>query len=194
MVSFFRRKKPESSERRYSTEELAAAFPDAQPPTREREEEKQQVEPEAKAPTPSVPAADPSEPGKPGDTAPAADAPEPDTTAAPVAVEAPAPVRTLAPEPDYSSWIGQTTDKPAAPAGKRGWRERLHGSGFARSFGGLFYANPKLDDALLDDIETALITADVGMTATTEVVEGLRKRMKSREFADAQALLKALRE
>ncbi|KGO97632.1 signal recognition particle-docking protein FtsY, partial [Novilysobacter defluvii] len=82
---------------------------------------------------------------------------------------------------------------PAAPAGKPGWRERLRGSAFARGFSGLFYANPKLDDSLLDDIETALITADVGMTATTELVDSLRKRMKAREFADSGALLAALR-
>ena len=82
---------------------------------------------------------------------------------------------------------------PPAPAGKPGWRERLRGSTFARSFGGLFSRNPKLDDDLLDEIETALLTADVGVAATTQLVEGLRKRMKSREFADANALLAALR-
>ncbi len=81
---------------------------------------------------------------------------------------------------------------PAAP-GKPGWRDRLRGSGFARSFGGLFSRNPQLDDDLLDEIETALITADVGVSATTQLVESLRKRMKSREFADARGLLLALR-
>ena len=81
---------------------------------------------------------------------------------------------------------------PAAP-GKPGWRERLRGSGFARSFGGLFSRNPQLDDDLLDEIETALITADVGVSATTQLVESLRKRMKAREFADARGLLAALR-
>jgi len=80
-----------------------------------------------------------------------------------------------------------------APAGKPGWRERLRGSGFARGLGGLFSRNPKLDDDLLDEIETALLTADVGVPATSALVEGLRKRMKAREFGDAQALLKALR-
>ncbi|MEO6155374.1 MAG: signal recognition particle-docking protein FtsY [Thermomonas sp.] len=74
-----------------------------------------------------------------------------------------------------------------------GWRERLRGSGFARSLGGLFSRNPKLDDELLDDIETALLTADVGVTASTQLVESLRKRMKAREFVDAHALLRALR-
>src|SRR3546814_1073369 len=86
-----------------------------------------------------------------------------------------------------------TQDKPAAAPGKPGWRERLRGSGFSRGLGGLFSRNPKLDDDLLDEIETALITADVGVTATTGLVEHLRKRMKAREFADARALLAALR-
>ena len=83
---------------------------------------------------------------------------------------------------------------PAVPADKPSWRERLRGSAFARTFAGLFSRNPKLDDALLDDIETALLTADVGVTASTQLVESLRKRMKAREFVDANALLKALRE
>lgn len=82
---------------------------------------------------------------------------------------------------------------PAAAPGKPGWRDRLRNSVIARSFGGLFSRNPKLDDDLLDELETALITADVGVGATTALVEGLRKRMKAREFADATALLAALR-
>jgi fused signal recognition particle receptor len=80
----------------------------------------------------------------------------------------------------------------AAP-GRKGWRDRLGGSVFARSLGGLFSRNPQLDDDLLDEIETALLTADVGVTASTQLVESLRKRMKAREFADASALLSALR-
>jgi fused signal recognition particle receptor len=84
-------------------------------------------------------------------------------------------------------------ERPAAAAGAPGWRERLRGSGFARSLGGLFARNPKLDDDLLDEVETALLTADVGVTASTQLVESLRKRMKAREFADAGALLAVLR-
>src|SRR5688500_178087 len=54
-----------------------------------------------------------------------------------------------------------TDPEAAAPAspGKPGWRERLRGSGFARSLGGLFSRNPKLDDDLIDEIETTLLTA-----------------------------------
>ena len=72
-------------------------------------------------------------------------------------------------------------------------RETLGSSLLARSLGGLFSGNPRLDDDLLDEIETALISADVGVTATTDLVGRLRKRMKAREFADVAALHHSLR-
>jgi fused signal recognition particle receptor len=81
----------------------------------------------------------------------------------------------------------------AVPA-KRSWRERLSGSTFARGLSSLFVRHPKLDDDLLDELETTLITADVGIEASTTLVEDLRKRMHKREFADAAALLTALRQ
>lgn len=85
------------------------------------------------------------------------------------------------------------TEAAPAPPAKRSWRERLSGSGFARGLSSLFKRNPPLDDALLDELETCLITADVGVGAATELVERLRVRMGKREFADANALLAALR-
>ncbi|WVK05869.1 signal recognition particle-docking protein FtsY [Xanthomonas campestris pv. olitorii] len=126
--------------------------------------------------------------------APAAATPAgaPPISAAPT-VTAPAIVSAPLPSTQDDSIVGQREALPAAPAGKPGWRERLRNSTFARSFGGLFSRNPKLDDDLLDEIETALITADVGIGATTALIDGLRKRMKSREFVDAQAMFKALR-
>ncbi len=80
----------------------------------------------------------------------------------------------------------------AAAPGKPGWRQRI-GSILTRDIAELFGRNPVLDDDLLDDIETALLTADVGVPATTALIDDLRKRMKAREFADANALLAALR-
>jgi len=76
---------------------------------------------------------------------------------------------------------------------RRGWRERLSGSGFARSLSSLFVRHPRLDEELLDELETCLITADVGVTASAQIVESLRRRVDKREFADANALLAALR-
>jgi fused signal recognition particle receptor len=173
MVSFFRRKKPDAAHEPakrpghegFSVDELAAAFP--APPA-----------------GPLVPAETPvAQPG----------IPDAASDATPEAAEAatphvPVPV-TLA----VSAEVSAPVPAPGATPGKSGWRERLRGSGIARGLGGLFARNPKLDDDLLDEIETALITADVGVTATTQLVGQLRKRMKAREFADTRALLAALR-
>ncbi|MBB1061042.1 signal recognition particle-docking protein FtsY [Marilutibacter spongiae] len=182
MVSFFRRKKPEKpldpeSERRIA--ELAAAFPDAAPHDDD-------------APAPAAPSPQPAPPVE------ALPVPEEVIAAAMEAAPLAAQPDTPEPEPIPATVVespAAAEPRPATPAaaGKPGWRERLGGSAIARSLGGLFSRNPRLDDDLLDEIETALITADVGVTATTDLVEGLRKRMKAREFADADALLAALR-
>ena len=76
---------------------------------------------------------------------------------------------------------------------KRTWRERLAGSVFNRDIRDLFARHPQLDEAFLEELETTLIGADVGVAASTELVEALRKRMGKREFADADVLLAALR-
>jgi fused signal recognition particle receptor len=126
------------------------------------------------------------------ETAPAA----PEAVAAPVeapAEHALAPTAEAATETQSDPLPAATETAPAATPGKPGWRERLRNSAFARAFGGLFSGNPRLDDDLLDEIETALLTADVGVAATTQLIDTLRRRMKAREFADARALLAALR-
>ncbi|MCI1133941.1 signal recognition particle-docking protein FtsY [Stenotrophomonas maltophilia] len=198
MLSFFRRKKPQDAPateapktQHYSAEELAAAFPSAAP-----------VEDKKPAPVavPAEPAPVEPTPVVPAPVAPVSAAPAPTAqidvapVAAPAIEPAPAPLPEPTPTPVTDDLpAAASVDAVPAPAGKPGWRERLRNSVIARSFGGLFSRNPKLDDDLLDELETALITADVGVGATTDLVEGLRKRMKSREFADANALLAALR-
>jgi fused signal recognition particle receptor len=89
--------------------------------------------------------------------------------------------------------IDGTPDATPAAPGKLGWRERLRGSILFKDVRELLGANPILDDDLLDEIETALITADVGVTASSELTGNLRKRMHKREFVDGRALLAALR-
>ncbi|MFC6838984.1 signal recognition particle-docking protein FtsY [Xanthomonas theicola] len=210
------------STQRYSIEELAAAFPKpagatpaaepaaAQAPVAEPASPqvapaaapvaREDSRPSAAVPLPPTPVTVPQPGTAPrppqAPTAPAeARVPTP-APAAPAAAAAPAapvptplPASALAADGD----LRRSDAAPAAAAGKPGWRERLRNSAIARSFGGLFSRNPKLDDDLLDEIETALITADVGVPASTALIENLRKRMKAREFADAQALLRALR-
>lgn len=95
----------------------------------------------------------------------------------------------LAGEAGIEADVAIEAERPA----RRSWRERLSGSGLAKGLGGLFARNPKLDEDLLDELETCLITADVGVGASTEIVDELRKRVAKREFADAGALLDALR-
>ncbi|HEY2394507.1 MAG TPA: signal recognition particle-docking protein FtsY [Rudaea sp.] len=96
--------------------------------------------------------------------------------------------------PDLGASAGAAADAEVPlTATKRTWRERLAGSVFNRDIRTLFARNPKLDETLLDELETALIGADVGVAASTALVEDLRKRMNTREFADADALLTALR-
>lgn len=210
MLSFFRRKKPQDAPaaeapktQHYSAEELAAAFPSAAPV--EDKEPTPVAVPAAPAPVEPppvavVPVAVEPTPVVPAPVVPAPSAPQPAAridvapVAAPAIEPAPAPLPEPTPAPVTDDLpAAASVDAVPAPAGKPGWRERLRNSVIARSFGGLFSRNPKLDDDLLDELETALITADVGVGATTDLVEGLRKRMKSREFADANALLAALR-
>ena len=206
MVSWFKRDTPhsDSGRRRLSDEEIAAAFGAPVAPTPAPAPAPPVVPPpaapvDAEAVDPATGSPRSDEAAAPGaDTAPLTVAP-PDPGAPPPAaapgVAAPAPP----PQPAFVDPAAALADyvfastMPAAAPGKSGWRERLGGSTLARSFGGLFSRNPKLDEDLLDEIETALLTADVGVAASTELVESLRKRMKARAFVDANALLQALR-
>ena len=123
----------------------------------------------------------------------AAEATQPDVPAAPAASDSRMAVQAAPAAPEPEAPAGHAAPEPAAAAaGKLGWMQRI-GKLLNTDVAELVGRNPVLDDALLDEIETALITADVGVTASTELVEKLRKRMKAREFADARAMLKALR-
>jgi fused signal recognition particle receptor len=52
----------------------------------------------------------------------------------------------------------------------------------------------KIDAGVLDDLETRLITADVGAEATRRILDELRKRVARKELDDVDALLKALQD
>jgi fused signal recognition particle receptor len=51
-----------------------------------------------------------------------------------------------------------------------------------------------IDAAILEELETRLLGADVGVAATERILEALRARVARRELADAAALIGALRE
>jgi fused signal recognition particle receptor len=52
----------------------------------------------------------------------------------------------------------------------------------------------RVDAEILDELETRLITADVGVPASAKILEDLRRRVARKELDDVDALLKALRD
>ena len=52
----------------------------------------------------------------------------------------------------------------------------------------------KIDEDVLEELETRLLTADVGVEATTAIIDDLTARLKRKQLADVDALFAALRE
>jgi len=60
--------------------------------------------------------------------------------------------------------------------------------------GDLFLGAKQIDDELLEEIETQLLLADVGVEATTEIIGKLTERVKRKQLADSDALYTALKD
>ncbi|MVV50007.1 signal recognition particle-docking protein FtsY [Pseudomonas sp. PB120] len=56
----------------------------------------------------------------------------------------------------------------------------------------LFLGRKTIDDELLEDIETRLLTADVGVEATSVIIQRLTQKVARKELADSDALYKSL--
>jgi fused signal recognition particle receptor len=59
---------------------------------------------------------------------------------------------------------------------------------------GNLFRGREIDAAALDELETRLLMADVGVDATQHILAGLSKRVARKELADVEALIGALRE
>ncbi|MCE1243718.1 signal recognition particle-docking protein FtsY [Oryzomicrobium sp.] len=85
----------------------------------------------------------------------------------------------------------------AAPQEKRSWRERLF-AGLTRTrsqlSGGLksLFSRGKVDDELLEELETLLLTADVGVEATQHLLDELKKKAKTGTLNTPEAIQQAL--
>jgi len=111
-------------------------------------------------------------------------APTPPTPAlpevAPPVLAAPAPAAPAA-----------TVPTPAAPvaAPRQGWLDKLKaglrktGSGIATVFTGT-----QIDDALYEELESALLMADTGVKATTHLLADLKRRVKESKTTDPAAV------
>ena len=101
--------------------------------------------------------------------APAAAAAEPELPAAPTPLSPPAP--------------------PPEPAPRAAWFDRLKqglrktGSGIAQVFTGT-----RIDDALYEDLESALLMADTGVAAAEHLLADLKRRVKDAKATDPAAV------
>ncbi|MDX1506052.1 MAG: signal recognition particle-docking protein FtsY [Spongiibacter sp.] len=68
------------------------------------------------------------------------------------------------------------------------------GAQLGEGMANLFLGRKEIDDELLDEIETHLLMADVGVDATTEIIGNLTRRMSRNELDNPEALYVALQE
>lgn len=124
-----------------------------------------------------------------GEAEPAESEPGPTTTAEPEsAAEPAAPIQPAQPE-------AEETPEPQLSVFER-IRQGL-GKTRASLTGGLsdlFSLGKKIDEDLLEEIETTLLMADVGVTATSEIIESLTDKLERNQLKDGEALRKALRD
>lgn len=67
-------------------------------------------------------------------------------------------------------------------------------SNFTASLSDLLLSKKEIDDELFDEIETLLLTADVGVEASSSIILELNERLKRHQLADSEALYQALKE
>ncbi len=89
---------------------------------------------------------------------------------------------------------------PGSAAAKPGLFARLKsrlartGNGLTEGLTSLVLGKKKIDAELLDELETRLLLADVGVDATRQIIDDLTVRVARKQLDDADALFAALRE
>ena len=89
---------------------------------------------------------------------------------------------------------GQLQDvqlRPVEQAGAEPLDHRLERSRsqFGQKLRGLLNTHPALDEDLLEELETTLLTADVGVKATLEIISNLRAAISNKTITDPASLL-----
>ncbi|WP_188859409.1 signal recognition particle-docking protein FtsY [Marinobacterium nitratireducens] len=123
-------------------------------------------------------------------------APEPEAAPEPQAEPEPQPEPAQGPRPEPKS-----APAAAVSAEKQGGMFARMKAGLSRTkanlgekLGNLFLGAKEIDDELLEDIETLLLTAEVGVEATTEIIKRLTDRVERKQLADPAALQEALQQ
>lgn len=103
--------------------------------------------------------------------------------------------------PADNTFIIEAPQTPSpAPSKKAGLFSRLRqglsktGSALTDGMGALVLGKKKVDDDLLEELETRLLMADVGIEATQEIMDDLSSRVSRKQLSDADSLMKALEE
>lgn len=112
------------------------------------------------------------------------------TPAAPIpaakAVE-PAPTPTPAPTPVST----KTKEKPSLFSRLKSGLSKT-GSSLTEGFGNLFMGKKQIDDEVLEELETRLLMADVGIEATQKIIKDLTQQVDRNELNDTEALMQSL--
>ena len=117
-------------------------------------------------------------------------------------VEVPVVVEPVVEPPVAAPAVVEPVAAPAKSAeeSRTGFLERLKqglsktSASLGEGMASLFLGKKVIDDDLLEDLETRLLTADVGVEATTAIIGNLTKRVARKELADSGALYKALQD
>ena len=116
-------------------------------------------------------------------------APAPSPTPAPAAAT-PAPAPSLPPLPATPS-SPEPQAKPQTPAteGRQGWLSRLK-EGLRKTGNSItsVFTGTKIDDALYEELEDALLLADTGVKATEHLLKDLKRRVKEAKATDPAAV------
>ncbi|THB64580.1 MAG: signal recognition particle-docking protein FtsY [Gammaproteobacteria bacterium] len=94
----------------------------------------------------------------------------------------------------------QVATEPEQPQKKKGLFSRLKNrlsktrSGLTDGLSNLFLGKKQLDDDLLEEIETRLLMADVGIEATQEITKELVEKLGRKELNDASLVVNTLRD
>src|SRR5271163_3369803 len=87
------------------------------------------------------------------------------------------------------------TERPGARGFFKRLRAKLNqGPAWLTTDLGELLPGRKIDAEILDELETRLITADVGVSAAAQILEDLRRRVARKELNDVDALRKALQD
>ncbi|MEP0074130.1 MAG: signal recognition particle-docking protein FtsY [Marinomonas sp.] len=120
----------------------------------------------------------------------------------PVAVEEPEvsePVEEAATETveDEAPQVEEVEEEPKAPT--LSWAQRIKAglsrtrSGLGNGLSSVILGSKKVDDDLLEELETQLLMADVGIDATQALVNGLTDKLNRKELKDSDTLLTTLK-